>query len=89
MTNPQMSRSGNAESLTREWSEMDDRSVQYGDQKRKYTTYHYWGHSWMVSIYKGKGDALECNSYRGIKLLEHAMKVFERVIKARLREGGY
>ena len=40
----------------------------------------------MVSIYKGKGDALECNSYRGIKLLEHAMKVFERVIEARLRE---
>ena len=41
---------------------------------------------WMVSIYKGKGDALECNSYSGIKLLEHAMKVFERVIEARLRE---
>ncbi len=40
----------------------------------------------MVSICKGKGDALECNSYRGIKLLEHAMKVFERVIEARLRE---
>ena len=40
----------------------------------------------MVSIYKGKEDALECNSYRGIKLLEHAMKVFERVIEARLRE---
>ena len=40
----------------------------------------------MVSIHKGKGDALECNSYRGIKLLEHAMKVFERVIEARLRE---
>ena len=40
----------------------------------------------MVSIYKDKGDALECNSYRGIKLLEHAMKVFERVIEARLRE---
>ena len=37
-----------------------------------------WSKSWMVSIYKGKGDALECNSYRGIKLLEHAMKVFER-----------
>ena len=33
-----------------------------------------WSKSWVVSIYKGKGDALECNSYRGIKLLEHAMK---------------
>ncbi len=48
-----------------------------------------WSKSWMVSIYKGKGDALECNSYRGIKLLEHAMKVFERVIEARQRKGGY
>ena len=45
-----------------------------------------WSKSWMVSIYKGKGNALECNSYRGIKLLEHAMKVFERIIEARLRE---
>ena len=45
-----------------------------------------WSKSWMVSIYKGKGDALECNNNRGIKLLEHTMKVFERVIEARLRE---
>ena len=45
-----------------------------------------WSKSWMVSIYKGKEDALDCNSYRGIKLLEHAMKVFERIIEARLRK---
>ena len=32
-------------------------------------------------FYKGKGDALACGSYRGIKLLEHAMKVLERVIE--------
>ena len=44
-----------------------------------------WKKSWMVSIYKGKGDALECGSYRGIKLMEHAMKVFERVIETRVR----
>src|SRR6266446_3121588 len=43
-----------------------------------------WTKSWMVSVYKGKGDAMECG-YRGIKLLEHAMKVSERVIEARLR----
>ena len=30
--------------------------------------------------------ALECRSYRGIKLLEHAMKVFERVLESRLRQ---
>jgi hypothetical protein len=39
----------------------------------------------MVSIYKGKGDAMECESYRGVKLLEHALKVFERVIETRVR----
>ena len=40
----------------------------------------------MVNVYKGKGDALTCGSYRGIKLLEHAMKVLERVIKGRVRK---
>ena len=28
---------------------------------------------------EGKGDPMECGSYRGIKLLEHAMKVVERI----------
>ena len=44
-----------------------------------------WRKSWVVTVYKGKGDALDCGSYRGIKLLEHAMKVFERVIEKRVR----
>ena len=44
-----------------------------------------WKKSWMVNVYKGKGDALECGSYRGIKLLDHVMKVVERVIERRLR----
>ena len=25
-----------------------------------------WSKSWIVSIYIGKGDALECNSYRAM-----------------------
>ena len=29
----------------------------------------------MVHVYKGKRDALECGSYRGVKLLDHVMKV--------------
>ena len=37
-------------------------------------------------MYKGKGDALECSSYRGIKLLEHVMKIMERVIEGRVRK---
>ena len=24
-----------------------------------------WRRSWMVNLYKGKGDALACGSYRG------------------------
>jgi hypothetical protein len=45
-----------------------------------------WRKSWMVTVYKGKGDSLECGSYRGIKLLDQVMKVFERVIEAKLRK---
>ena len=45
-----------------------------------------WCKSWMVNVYKGKGDALECGSYRGIKLLEHVMKTLERVIEGRVRK---
>ena len=32
-----------------------------------------WNRSWMVSVYKGKGDALACGLYSDIKLLKHAM----------------
>ena len=42
-----------------------------------------WSRSWMVNVYKGKGEALTCGTYRGIKLLEHAMKVLKRVIERR------
>ena len=45
-----------------------------------------WNKSYMIHVYKGKGAALECGSYRGIKLLEHAMKVFRRLVDIRLRQ---
>ena len=45
-----------------------------------------WRKSRMVSIYKGKGDILECNNYRGIKLICHSMKLWERLIEAILRQ---
>jgi len=44
-----------------------------------------WTKSLMVNVYKGKGDALECGSYRGIKLIDHVMKVLERVVEKRIR----
>ena len=40
-----------------------------------------WQTSVIVNCFKGKGDALECGNYRGLKLLDHVMKVFERVIE--------
>ena len=40
----------------------------------------------LVLIFKGKGDPLNPNSYRGMKLLEHAFKLYEKVSDGRLRE---
>ena len=45
-----------------------------------------WQTSVLVPIFKGKGDVRNCNTYRGVKLLEHAMKIVERVLKRRIRE---
>src|SRR3989442_15155647 len=45
-----------------------------------------WKISWMVNVYKGEENALECSSYTGIKLLDHVLKVLERVLEARLRK---
>jgi len=38
-----------------------------------------------VPIYKNKGDIQSCTNYRGIKLMSHTMKLWERVIEHRLR----
>ena len=46
-----------------------------------------WQMNELVPIYKNKGDVLECSSSRGIKLLEHGMKVAERVQERRLRQA--
>ena len=43
-----------------------------------------WKSSVVLPIYKGKGDSMECGSCRGIKLLEHAMKVVERIFEQRI-----
>ena len=40
----------------------------------------------IVPIYKEKGDIQDCGNYRGIKLLSHTMKIWERVIETRIRE---
>ncbi|GJV70807.1 DNA polymerase [Tanacetum coccineum] len=44
-----------------------------------------WRLSDVIPILKNKGDAQVCNNCRGIKLLNHTMKLWERVIERRLR----
>ena len=39
-----------------------------------------WMLSLLVPIFRGKGDSLNPNSYRGIKLLEHAFKLHEKIL---------
>jgi len=45
-----------------------------------------WKSSEVLPLYKGKGDPMECGSYKGTKLLEHAMKVVERIFEHRIRQ---
>ena len=40
-----------------------------------------WQESHIVSVYNGKGDALNRPNYRGLKLIDQVMKVLERVVK--------
>ena len=39
----------------------------------------------LIPIFKGKGDVRNCSTYRGVKLLKHAMKIVKRVLE-RIRE---
>ncbi|KAK3536468.1 hypothetical protein QTP86_013737, partial [Hemibagrus guttatus] len=45
-----------------------------------------WRRSVLVPIFKNKGDVQSCSNYRGIKLMSHTMKLWERVLEARLRK---
>ena len=47
-----------------------------------------WRRSVLIPIYKNKGDTQCCGNYEyiGIKLMSHTMKIWERIIEARLRD---
>ena len=45
-----------------------------------------WRDSVIVPIFKEKGDIQDCRNYRGIKMISHTMKIWERIIDRRLRE---
>ena len=44
-----------------------------------------WRNSILISIFKNKGDIMNCGNYRGIKPMCHSIKLFERVHDNRLR----
>ena len=39
----------------------------------------------LISIFKNKGDIMNCGNYRSIKLMCHIIKLYERVHENRLR----
>ena len=45
-----------------------------------------WQTGLLVLIFKEKEDVRSCNEYREGKLLEHTMKITERVLKRRIQE---
>ena len=44
-----------------------------------------WNDSIIISLYKGKGEALDRGNYRGLKLTEHILKVIEHIIEDFIR----
>ena len=45
-----------------------------------------WEQSFIVCLYKGKGDALDRVNYQGLKLTEQAMKILERIVDGLIRQ---
>ena len=48
-----------------------------------------WQQSILIPIFKGKGDIQECKNYRGIKLLSHTFKIWEKlnlIVDRRMRQ---
>ena len=44
-----------------------------------------WKTSFVIPIFKGKEGVIDRGAYREVMLLEHAMKIVERVLENRIR----
>ena len=44
-----------------------------------------WNLSYIINCYKGKGDPLLRNNYRGLKLLDQMLKLLERILETIIR----
>ena len=45
-----------------------------------------WRDSIIISLFKGKGDALSPSNYHGLKLTNHILKVIQRVLQNIIHE---
>ena len=45
-----------------------------------------WDLSYIINFFKGKGDALSCGNYRGLKLQEQLMKILEHILDDVIRK---
>ena len=45
-----------------------------------------WEQSFIVGLYKGKGDALDRGNYHGLRLTEQVIKVLERIVDGLIRQ---
>ncbi|XP_037779122.1 uncharacterized protein LOC119575543 [Penaeus monodon] len=45
-----------------------------------------WRESTLIPIFKEKGDIQSCKNYRGIKLMNHTLKLLEKILDSRLRQ---
>ena len=45
-----------------------------------------WEQSIILSLFKGKGEALDRGNYRGLKLTDQVMKLLERVFDSKIRQ---
>ncbi|RZB98883.1 LINE-1 retrotransposable element ORF2 protein [Glycine soja] len=73
------------------WKTLGDRGLEwltklFNEIMRSKRMPEEWRRSMLVPIYKNKGDIQNCANYRGIKLMSHTMKLWERVIERRLRK---
>ena len=44
-----------------------------------------WDRSYIINLFKGKGDSLDRGNFRGLKLLEVVQKIMERVLEGLIR----
>ena len=45
-----------------------------------------WDNSFILNVFKAKGEAIDRGNYRGLKLTEHVLKVVERILEDIIRD---